>query len=442
SGYTVQGQAMGTPGYMAPEQAEGRLDLIDRRTDVYGLGAILYEVLTGQPPFTGSSTEEVLRRVREEDPVPPRQRCAEVPPALEAVCLRALAKQPSARYPSASEPAQEVQLWQDVQRRQAEEALRRQTEILQSILNSMSDGVVVADETGKLILWNRGAEEIMNMPVQQVPPEQWQERYGCYLLDRLTPCPVEQMPLSRAMRGEAVDDAELFICPHQLPECILLSINARPVKDKEGILGGGVIVFRDVTARKKAEEELAHERYLLRSLMDTIPDKIYFKDLDSRFIRVNKDLAERFRLSDPVEALGKTDADFFAQEHAQQALADEREILRTGCPLVAKEEKETWCDGRVTWVSSTKVPLREPDGHIIGTFGIARDITEWKRAEETLRQSEERYRSVIAAMQDGIVLLDADGSIRECNAAAERILGLSAEQMMGRTPHDPRSRAI
>src|SRR5690242_8163956 len=136
SGHTVQGQTLGTPAYMAPEQAAGRPDLIDRRTDVYGLGAILYEILTGRPPFTGSGTAEVLRKVREEEPVPPRQLFPDVPPALEAVCLRALAKQPADRPAAAAELAREVQGWQEFERRQAEEALRRQTEILQSILNS------------------------------------------------------------------------------------------------------------------------------------------------------------------------------------------------------------------------------------------------------------------------------------------------------------------
>jgi PAS domain S-box-containing protein len=127
---TEQGHAMGTPAYMAPEQAEGRPDLIDRRTDVYGLGAILYEILTGQPPFTGSDTHEVLRRVREEVPVRPRQLWAEVPLALETACLRALVKEPAARYASALELAQEVERWQEVQRRQAEEALRQKSALL------------------------------------------------------------------------------------------------------------------------------------------------------------------------------------------------------------------------------------------------------------------------------------------------------------------------
>jgi serine/threonine-protein kinase len=108
---TLQGQVMGTPAYMAPEQASGQADRIDPRTDVYGLGAILYEILTGQPPFAGSSTIELLRKVQMEEPVPPRQIWAGVPLALEAICLRALVKKPEVRYSSARELAQEVQRW-------------------------------------------------------------------------------------------------------------------------------------------------------------------------------------------------------------------------------------------------------------------------------------------------------------------------------------------
>jgi PAS domain S-box-containing protein len=198
----------------------------------------------------------------------------------------------------------------------------------------------------------------------------------------------------------------------------------------------------DITARKRSEEELTHERYLLRCLMDTIPDKIYFKDREGRYIRVNKALAEKFGLGDPAQVLGKTVHDIFAEEYARQADTDEREIMRTGRPLVAQDLRETWPDGRETWISTTKMPLRDPQGEIIGTFGVSRDIGERRQAEEALRQSEERYLSVIAAMQDGIVLLDAGGAIRACNASAERILGLSADQMMARTALDPRWQAI
>jgi tetratricopeptide (TPR) repeat protein/tRNA A-37 threonylcarbamoyl transferase component Bud32 len=108
---TVQGQVLGTPAYMAPEQAEGRLDLLGPASDVYGLGAILYEVMTGRPPFTGNDTAAVLQQVVHETPPRPRSLAKGVPPALEAVCLKALAKRPAERYATAKELAGEVQRW-------------------------------------------------------------------------------------------------------------------------------------------------------------------------------------------------------------------------------------------------------------------------------------------------------------------------------------------
>src|SRR5262249_30099849 len=105
---TIQGQVLGTPAYMAPEQAEGRLDQLGPATDVYGLGAILYEILTGRPPFSGPETTELLRRVIHEPPARPNSLVALTPPALEAVCLKALAKKPADRYDSASALASDI----------------------------------------------------------------------------------------------------------------------------------------------------------------------------------------------------------------------------------------------------------------------------------------------------------------------------------------------
>ncbi len=141
--------------------------------------------------------------------------------------------------------------------------------------------------------------------------------------------------------------------------------------------------------RKQVEAELMHERYLLRSLMDNVPDAIYFKDSNSRFIRINRALAHRFELSDPAQAMGMTDADFFTAEHSRQALEDERELMRSGQPVVGKEERETWVGGQETWVSTTKLPLRDQAGNVCGTFGISRDITRRKRAEAELEKAKE-----------------------------------------------------
>ena len=142
--------------------------------------------------------------------------------------------------------------------------------------------------------------------------------------------------------------------------------------------------IRKAIERHRAQEASRRDQHLLEILMNKIPDAIYFKDADSRFLRINRAHTRRFSLTDPAQAIGKTDADFFTEAHAQQARADEQRVMKTGLPLVGIEEMETWPDGTISWVSTTKMPLRDPAGRIIGTFGISRDITPRKEAELAL----------------------------------------------------------
>ncbi len=131
------------------------------------------------------------------------------------------------------------------------------------------------------------------------------------------------------------------------------------------------------------------DRFLLQSLMDHIPDSIYFKDAEGRFIRINRAKADRSRLGSTEEAVGKSDFDFFDPEHARKALADEKEIMRTLKPLVESEEHLIWSSGLERWVSTTKLPLQTQDGKVVGTFGISRDITKLKQTERALGAAKE-----------------------------------------------------
>jgi sigma-B regulation protein RsbU (phosphoserine phosphatase) len=129
-----------------------------------------------------------------------------------------------------------------------------------------------------------------------------------------------------------------------------------------------------------------HEGFLLQTLMNSIPDAVYFKDTRSRFLMISRALAKKHHLADPQQAIGKSDADYFTKPHAEQALADEQTILRTGQPMEGIEESETWPDGSITWVSTTKMPLRNQSGRVVGTFGISRDISTRKFAELALAE--------------------------------------------------------
>ncbi|MBM4147646.1 MAG: PAS domain S-box protein [Lentisphaerae bacterium] len=190
---------------------------------------------------------------------------------------------------------------------------------------------------------------------------------------------------------------------------------------------------------------LEAEGVFLSALMTNIPDSIYFKDRQSRFLMVNRALADKFGLDDMGEAVGKSDADFFLPEHAREARLDEMKIIETGIPVVAKEEHEIMPDGSSRWVSTTKLPLYDRAGEIIGTFGISRDVTEHRLAEDSLRRSEEQLRIHRDTLEERVrdrtlelqqINTQLQGEVQE-RRRAETALRLSEEryrQLLATTP--------
>lgn len=202
--------------------------------------------------------------------------------------------------------------------------------------------------------------------------------------------------------------------------------------------------IRNASERHRIREEHSRAGHLLELLMDNIPDSIYFKNKASQFVMINRAHAKRFGLAECQMAAGKSDADFFTAEHAKQALADEQRVLETGQPLVGIEEKETWPDGRVTWVSTTKMPLRDRAGRIFGTFGISRDITEHRRTEQALAERtaellKERLllRTLIDNLPDAIYAKDTAGRKTMANPAdLENLRCKSEADAIGKTDYD------
>ncbi len=157
---------------------------------------------------------------------------------------------------------------------------------------------------------------------------------------------------------------------------------------------------------QRQKEELDFEKSLMDALLTNVPDYIYFKDMNSKFLKSSTSLANAFKLKSPSELVGKSDFDFFDDEHARPAYEDEQKIIKTRKPVINLVEKEVKKDGTVTYVNTTKMPLRDQKGKVIGTFGISSDITELKTMEmevkmnnEELQAQEEELRQNLEEMQ-------------------------------------------
>jgi PAS domain S-box-containing protein len=147
---------------------------------------------------------------------------------------------------------------------------------------------------------------------------------------------------------------------------------------------------------------------LLEVLLVNSPDPIYFKDRRSRFVCYSQAFADFYRMSDANALKGKSDFDLFTEEHARQAYEDEQRIIRTGEPMVGKLERETHNDGRVTWALTTKMPWRDRQGNVIGTFGISKDVTQLKATEQTLAHERELFHALVENLPDAIYFKDRE----------------------------------
>ncbi len=203
-----------------------------------------------------------------------------------------------------------------------------------------------------------------------------------------------------------------------------------PMRDADGAIVGIQILFWDVTERRQQEGNHSHERSLLHTLLDSIPDSIYFKDRECRFTRISRSLAHLFGLQDPAEAIGRSDADFFSAEHAARARADELKIMQTGEGIIGQVEKQTRPGKLTTLCSTTKMPLRDNAGQIIGTFGVSRDITSYLHAEEALNQERDRLQTLMNHLPDVIFIKDTSGRFLMANPALVKLYGAESPAAM------------
>ncbi|MDD1693665.1 MAG: PAS domain S-box protein [Methanoregula sp.] len=191
------------------------------------------------------------------------------------------------------------------------------------------------------------------------------------------------------------------------------------------------VTFRDISERKRAEEALYNSQQMLQIVLDTIPQRVFWKDKNSVFLGCNKPNALDAGFADPADMVGKTDYDYTSAGIADLYRADDRHVMETGQARVNYEEPQERSDGSTAWLRTSKVPLHDKAGQVIGVLGTYEDITEQKRNEAALRESEEKYRTLVEKAKEAIAIVQ-DRNIVFVNKSGADILGIPAGELEGK----------
>ncbi len=236
--------------------------------------------------------------------------------------------------------------------------------------------------------------------------------------------------------GEPViNREEYFIAPDGNKKWLLTS--KFPIKDNAGNITGLLGIGRDITEMVKAHEVLEKERNLLRTLIENLPDLIYAKDKEGRKILANATDVRNAGKQSEAEVLGKTDFDLFPEEIAKGFHEGDQKVIKTGQPVINKEEYFIDSDGNEGWLLTSKIPLKDENGNIIGLLGIGRDITDMVQAHGVLQKERNLLRTLIDSLPDLIFFKDAQGNYIFNNSAHLKYLGVKAqEEAAGKTIYD------
>ncbi len=306
-------------------------------------------------------------------------------------------------------------------RHRAEMALRASHVLLRDIVEGTTDAIYVKDLQGRYTMMNSAGALALGRTPDDVIGKTARD-----LFDPQTARSIVREDLKVVVTGHTqtfFSTMRLMGREHDFLATKGVCRNA--AGDIVGIFG----ISRDITERNRMSEALAHERNLLRTLIDNLPDSVFVKDNEGLFVVSNAAHRQLLRARTQQEITGKTDSDFFPPEIAARNLEEEREVLATGRALIDQTETMLDAAGQTRWFLTSKVPLLDSAGKTVGLLGVQRDITERKQTEQQLS----RFASIVESSNDAIISTSNDGAILSWNKAAETIFGYSAEEMIGGT---------
>jgi PAS domain S-box-containing protein len=297
-----------------------------------------------------------------------------------------------------------------VERGESDPALLESEGRIRAIIDASMDCIITMDPDGKIVQFNRAAEKTFGYRAEDVlgkemgelfmPPEvheRQRRNFSLYESSGMGSMLGRRVETAAFRKDGSKFIAEMATQPVTLAGRLVFTIFLRDITDRKR---AEEAIKAEVARRREIEETLRRERDLLRAVMDHLPDFIFTKDTQGHFITANAVSLASKGLKSPDEIVGKTDRDYHPPELAQQYMRDDQEVLRSGQPLVNREERMVRADGSTHWVLTTKVPLRSPEGVVEGLVGICRDITQRKRFEEDLRLAKEAAETANRAKSD------------------------------------------
>ena len=268
------------------------------------------------------------------------------------------------------------------ERKQADARLQEERLLLRTLMEALPETIYFKDAQGAYLVDNAAHRDLLGAASED-------EVRGKTVFDFFPPELAERYDADDAatLAGGLPVQNLVEAIPLRTGESRLFEFTKVPLRDASGDLFGLVCIGRDVSEQREAERALAHERNLLRTVMDNLPDHIFVKDLDSRFVVANAATLDTLGVKSPDDVVGKTDFDFLPRERAEQFFANERLILETGEPMIDREELLIDAGGTARWLATTKVPLRDEAGEVVGLVGISHDISERRTMESELRRA-------------------------------------------------------
>ena len=307
-------------------------------------------------------------------------------------------------------------------RKEAEAALEEQETRHRSLVNNLAMGVLIVDTAEKITFANPASEMIFTAGTARI--------LGMNLRDFMSKEEFDHIlaETGRRLRGET-STYEIEI--RRLDgEARYIQVTATPQYHSQGMYAGALATFQDITDQTLLKQRVEEERAQLLTLINNLPDAVYLKDRESRFILANRAAAEILGFKEPKNLIGRTDYDFYPREVADRFLAGEREVMEQGRPIVNKLEDPVESGKPPTWVLTTKVPIIDQAGKVRGLVGLSRDITVQKEAEMALVASEHKYQSIVDNLADALFIHDFHGTIIDMNENACRMHGYQREELM------------